>query len=150
MTAFSPPAPATRLLSLPDAYGAPLADFDHYPTLDLLHVGWHGHLTTEALVRGVEAGMQLFDSQNPPSRILSNHALVTGDWADALPWLQYEWLPVAQARGVRALAHVLAPDTASQLISYPGSAEFTAAITQAMHTASFRNLGPAWQWLTHR
>ena len=150
MTEFSVTAPAARLLSLPDAYGALLVDFDHYPDLDLLHVRWHGHLTAEALVRGVEAGMQLFAKQRLPSRILTDHALVTGDWADALPWLQYEWLPAAQARGARALAHVLAHNTASQLISYPGSAEFTAAIMQALHTASFRNPGLAWHWLTHR
>jgi len=150
MTELSTAAPVTHLLRATDRHGALLADFDHYPTLSLLHVCWHGHLTADALVRGAQAGMHLFEGQLLPRRLLSNHRHVTGEWADALPWLQYEWLPTVCARGVQVLGHVLAHSTPSQHISYPGGDEFITAISQALRTASFRNLGPAWQWLTHR
>ena len=82
MTEFSVTAPAARLLSLPDAYGAPLADFDHYPTLDLLHVGWHGHLTAEAVVRGAKAGMQLF-ATGTNTLLLRNGAAAAAFLAEA-------------------------------------------------------------------
>lgn len=141
---------ATRLLRLPDVHGALLADFDHFPTLDLLHIRWHGHLTADALVQGAQAGLALFAGQPLPRRLLSNHSQVTGEWAEALPWLQYEWLPEATGRGVRALAHVLAKSNTSHFVSYRGSLEFTTALKQTMCTASFRNLEPAWHWLTRR
>jgi len=150
MTELPTAAPATHLLRATDKHGALLADFDHYPTLELLHVRWHGHLTADALVQGIQAGMQLLESQPLPRRLLSNHRQVTGEWADALPWLQYEWLPAVCTRGVQVLAHVLAPSTPSQLGSYPGGDEFIAAAAQVLRTASFRHLGPAWQWLSHR
>lgn len=141
---------ATRLLRLPDLHGALLADFDHFPTLDLLHIRWHGHLTPDALVQGAQAGLALFAGQPLPRRLLTNHSQVTGEWAEALPWLQYEWLPEVAGRGVRALAHVLAKSNTSHFVSYQGSQEFTLAVKQAMCAASFRNLEPAWQWLAHR
>ena len=148
MTAFSTAIPATRLLRLPDAHGALLADFDFYPEHDLLHISWHGHLTAEAVVRGAKAGMQLFATGTLPRRLLSNHQAVTGEWGEALPWLHYEWLPEASARGV--LAHVLAHGTASQLINFAGSHEFIAAITYELRARSFRHVEPALQWLAPR
>jgi hypothetical protein len=141
---------ATRLLRLPDVHGALLADFDHFPTLDLLHIRWHGHLTSDALVQGARAGLELFAGQPLPRRLLTNHSQVTGEWAEALPWLQYEWLPEVTERGVCVLAHVLAKSQSSHVVSYQGSQEFTNALQQAMRAASFRNLEPAWHWLTHR
>jgi hypothetical protein len=140
-------AQAVHLLRLPDAHGALLADFELYPVLDLLHVRWHGHLTAEVLVHGVKAGMQLFAGRLLPKRLLSNHLAVTGEWSDALPWLQYEWLPVAQEGGVRRVAHLLAHNTASQLINYHGGPEFIQAFTHEIRAQSFRHAEPAWQWL---
>ncbi len=142
-------AQAVHLLSLPDAHGALLTDFEFYPTLDLLHMRWHGHLTAEAVVRGAQAGVELFTGRALPARLLSNHLSVTGEWSEALPWIQYEWLPTAHARGLRRVAHLLAHNTASQLLNYPGGPEFIRAFTQEIRTQSFRHEAPAWQWLVH-
>lgn len=150
MTSRFSTALATRLLRLPDVHGALLADFDHFPTLDLLHIRWHGHLTADTLVQGARAGLALFAGQPLPRRLLTNHAQVTGEWAEALPWLQYEWLPEVAERGVRVLAHVLAQGQSSHFVSYQGSQEFTSVLRQTIRAASFRNLEPAWQWLTRR
>jgi hypothetical protein len=150
MTSRFSTALATRLLRLSDVHGALLADFDHFPTLDLLHIRWHGHLTSDALVQGARAGLELFAGQPLPRRLLTNHSHVTGEWADALPWLQYEWLPEVTERGVHVLAHVLAKSYTSHFVSYQGSQEFTIALKQAMRAAAFRNLEPAWRWLVRR
>ena len=140
----------TQLLRLPDQHGALLADFDLYPHLDLLYVRWHGHLTDESLVRGVQAGLCLFEGQPLPGRVLTDHSQASGEWGEALPWLHYEWLPGAAARGVRQLAHVLSPDPASRLAHTASSDEFLAAVGQALRAQAFRHLGPAWHWLTRR
>ena len=138
----------TPLLQVPDQHGALLADFDFYPHLDLLHVRWHGHLTADSLVRGVQAGMHLFEHQLLPSRVLTDHSQVSGEWGEALPWLHYEWLPTAAERGVRQVAYVLSHDPASRLLHYPNSTEFVAAVAQKLRAQPFRHLGPAWHWLT--
>ncbi|QKG52730.1 hypothetical protein [Hymenobacter sp. BRD67] len=94
--------------------------------------------------------MELFKGRRLPRRLLSDHQQVTGEWADALPWLHYEWLPEATSGGLQVVAHILAHNTESQLSNYSGSHEFIAAVTQELNAMSFRHLAPAWQWLTHR
>lgn len=142
-------AQAVHLLSLPDAHGAPLVDFEFYPTLDLVHMRWHGHLTAEAVVRGATAGMELFAGWALPARLLSKHLAVTGEWSEALPWLQYEWLPIVRTRGVRRVAHLLSHNTASQLLNYPGGPEFIHAFAHEVRAQSFRHEEPAWRWLVY-
>jgi hypothetical protein len=141
-------AQAVHLLDLPDTHGTLVADFALYPALDLLHIRWHGHLTAEAVVCGATAAVQLFSDRALPPRLFSNHQAVTGEWGEALPWLQYEWLPTAHARGVRRVAHLMAHNTASQLINYPDGPAFIQAFTHEIRAQSFRHAEPAWQWLT--
>ena len=142
--------PPTRLLSLRDAHGAPLADYDWYPTLDLLHVFWHGHLTAPSLVHGAQVGLDLLAFRSLlPQRVLTNHEQASGSWEEALPWLQYDWLPRARRQGLGLLAHVVSPDPASRLVQ-PDQFEFVNELRQAFQVKSFRHVPPAWHWLTHR
>ena len=60
------------------------------------------------------------------SRILNDKRDTGGDWSEALPWLQYEWLPQAVASGVRAMAYLFSPDLEAQLVSH----EFVAAVQE--------------------
>jgi len=140
-----------RLLSLRDAHGAPLADFDWHPALDLLHVYWHGHLTAASLVHGAHTGLELgnFKETGLPRRLLTNHEQASGNWEEALPWLQYDWLPRAQAQGLVLLAHVVSPDPASYFTE-PDHQELALALRQAFRAKSFRHPASAWYWLTHR
>lgn len=148
---FSPAPSPARLLSLRDPHGAPLADFDWYATLDLLEVDWHGHLTAPSLVLAIQTGLDLapFAGQRLPRRLLTNHSKASGNWEEALPWLQYDWLPGAQARGLELLAHVVSPDPASHL-SEPDQQEFLLALHESMQVRSFRRRSTAWHWLTNR
>ena len=146
----SPASSQARLLSLRDPHGAPLADFDWYPTLDLLEVDWHGHLTATSLVLAIQTGIDLvlFNGRNLPRRVLTNHSKASGNWEEALPWLQYDWLPSAQARGLQMLAHVVSPDPASRL-NQPEHLDFVEALQQTLHVQSFHHLSPARHWLMY-
>lgn len=148
---FSPTPTPARLLSLRDSHGAPLADFDWHPTLDLLEVDWHGHLTAASLVLAAQAGLDLvlFANRRLPRRVLTNHSKASGSWEEALPWLQYDWLPSTRARGVELLAHVVSSDPASRL-TQPDQQDFLGALHEAFHVRSFRRRHAAWHWLTHR
>lgn len=144
-------SPPQRLLSLRDTHGAPLADFDWHPTLDLLHVYWHGHLTAASLVQGAQVGLDLaaFQGRALPRRLLTNYEQASGSWEEALPWLQYDWLPRAHDRGLRLLAQVVSPDPASRF-TQPEQLEFARALKQELPAQAFRHQSAAWFWLTHR
>ena len=96
---FGPP---TQRLTLDDAQGALLAEYLFFPADELLYVRWHGHLTGAEIIRGVEHGSK-WHEQLVYSLVLNDKSDTGGDWSDALPWLEYEWLPKAVAAGVRAM-----------------------------------------------
>ena len=129
-------------LVLNDRYGAPLAEFYYVPQSQVLYVRWHGNLTAEEVVRGVTAGTRLLPT-HPFTRILNDKRETSGDWSEALPWLEYEWLPLAVAAGIRAVAYLLSPDLKSQIVSQ----EFMDNIGRQLHTALFLHEEPARRWL---
>ncbi|WP_035558490.1 hypothetical protein [Hymenobacter sp. IS2118] len=98
----------TQHFTLTDEHGADLAEYVIYPEDSLLCVHWHGHLTGAEIVRGVKHGSSWRD-QFTYTMILNDKRDTSGDWSDALPWLQYEWLPEALKGGLKALAYVFSP-----------------------------------------
>ena len=130
------------VLALNDRFGAPLADFYYLPPGQVLYIRWHGNLTAAEVIRGVMEGTKLM-VQYPFVRILNDKRETSGDWREALPWLEYEWLPLAVARGIRAIAYLLSPDLESQIVSQ----EFMDDISRQVHTALFMNEEPARRWL---
>lgn len=141
---------AERLLDLPDPHRALLAEFDYFPAHDLLYVRWHGHLTAPAIVQGAQASLDLFRGRPLPHRLLSNHRLATGDWAEAVPWLHYEWLPQILERGVGVLSQVLPHELSSPVTTAPGGPELVAVLKESLLLRSFRNSLAAWQWAITR
>ncbi|OGX85782.1 hypothetical protein BEN47_14405 [Hymenobacter lapidarius] len=134
--------PSTQLLTLQDDHGLALAEYSFYPADELLHVRWHGHLTGAEVIRGVRQGEQWRD-QLRFSLILNDKSNTGGDWSDALPWLQYEWLPVAVAAGVKALAYVFSPDLENQFATQ----KFVAALRPHMAIELFEDWDVALAWL---
>lgn len=134
--------PPTQRLTIEDAQGALLAEYLFFPAHGLLHVRWHGHLTGPEVVRGVEQGAKWRD-QLAYSLILNDKSDTGGDWSEALPWLQYEWLPAAVAAGVRAMAYVFSPDRENRFASQ----EFVLAVRPHMAIELFENLDQAVAWL---
>ena len=134
--------PPTQQLTLEDAQGALLAEYLFYSSYELLHVRWHGHLTGAEVIRGVEQGAKLCDHL-AYSLILNDKSDTGGDWSDALPWLQYEWLPTAVAAGVRAMAYLFSPDRENRFASQ----EFVLAVRPHMAIELFDDLDLALAWL---
>lgn len=135
-------APPTHLLTLTDSHGAALAEYFYYPNQELLYVRWHGQLTGAEVVRAVQQGGQ-WRNQLKYSLILNDKSDTGGDWSDALPWLQYEWLPQALAAGVKALAYLFSPDRENQFASH----DFMAAMRPHLAIEQFESLEEALVWL---
>ena len=131
---------ALHLLTLPDRYGVPLSDYYFCAEHALLYVRWHGQLTAAEVIRGVQVGAQ-WRGQYVFKRVLNDKRDAGGDWSDALPWLQYEWLP--QATGIRAMAYVLSPDLDGRTVSQ----EFMVAAQEYMRVALFTDEDEALAWL---
>lgn len=130
------------VLALKDRFGAPLAEFYHFPQRRVLYVRWHGNLTAEEVVGGVRAAMQLMD-KHPFSHVLNDKRDTGGDWSEALPWLQYEWRPLAVAAGIRTIAYILSPDFTAQLVS----GNFAAAMYGQINVTLFTSEKEARRWL---
>ncbi|GAB3658598.1 hypothetical protein GCM10027594_29910 [Hymenobacter agri] len=130
------------VLALDDRFGAPLAEFYYLPQGQVLYIRWHGNLTANEVIRAVTEGSKLL-ATHPFTRVLNDKRETSGDWSEALPWLEYEWLPLALAGGIRAIAYLLSPDLESQIVSQ----EFMDDIGRHMHTALFLHEEPARLWL---
>ena len=135
-------AEAVHLTTLSDSYGAPLAEYYLFPRNELLYIRWHGHLTAAAVIEGVLAATQLL-ATHPYQRVLNDKRDTGGDWSEALPWLQYEWLPQAVAAGLRAIAYILSPDLHAQIVSQ----RFVEAVQDRLHISLFTSESEAERWL---
>ena len=134
--------PPTQLLTLQDDHGLALAEYSFFPEDELLSVRWHGQLTGVEIIRGVQQGGQWRD-QFRYFYILNDKRDAGGDWSEALPWLQDEWLPSALAAGVKAMAYVFSPDRENQFATQT----FVAALRPHMAIELFDELEPALDWL---
>ena len=129
-------------MKLPDCYGAPLADYYFLPGEALLYVRWHGHLTGAAVIRGIREALEL-RRKYPYFKVLNDQHDTAGDWSEALPWLQYEWLPQAVAAGLRAVAGILSPDLEAKVANQ----KCMATIQLHCQSAVFATLPEARAWL---
>ena len=131
-----------HLVTLPDAYGAPLAEYYFYPQDALLYIRWHGQLTANEVIRGaMEAGKWM--DEYPYHLVMNDKRDSGGDWSDALPWLQYEWLPKAVKTNVQAMAYILSPDLHAQIVSR----RFVDVVQEQFPVALFLSETEAWSWL---
>ena len=135
-------ADAIPLLTLSDSYGAPLAEYYFFPQHSFLYVRWHGNLTAAEVIRGVIEGTQCL-KKHSFTRVLNDKRDATGDWSEALPWLQYEWMPQAVKVGIKAIAYILSPSLEAQIVSQ----EFVEAMRNQIHIALFSNEKDARHWL---
>ena len=99
-----------------DVLGQLIATAYYHPQDELLYVVWTGHITNVEVIQVAEAFLQL-QTIRTIRRLYNDKVATTGDWAEALPWLEFEWLPKAILNGLCAVAYVLSPDISNQLIS---------------------------------
>ena len=135
-------AEAVYLTTIADSYGAPLAEFYFFSDSDLLYICWHGQLTAAEVIRGVLEGTRLLE-EHALQRVLNDKRDTGGDWSEALPWLEYEWLPKAVAAGLRAVAYILSPHLEAQIVSH----EFVEVVRSQIQISLFTNEEDARDWL---
>ncbi|WP_460610330.1 STAS/SEC14 domain-containing protein [Hymenobacter terrigena] len=135
-------AEAVHLTTLADRYGAPLAEYYFFPDHVLLYIRWHGQLTAAEVIRGVVEATRLLE-EHRFERVLNDKRDTGGNWSEALPWLEYEWLPKAVAAGLRAIAYILSPNLDAQIVSK----EFVEAVQGQIQISLFTNEEDAQHWL---
>jgi len=132
-----------RLLStVPDVYGKLLIEFWHYEAEQVLYTRWHGNLTADEVIKGAEHATLLLSSLHCPLLLNDKHHS-SGDWSEAMTWLEYEWLPSALREGLQAIAYVFAPDVSNQIVSV----EFAKRVEQHLSIKLFYSVPAAWGWL---
>ncbi|GAA4007799.1 hypothetical protein GCM10022408_19860 [Hymenobacter fastidiosus] len=129
-------------LFLHDEHGSPLLRYTYYPAEELMHAQWHSNLTTDAVIFGGHTTL-LLAQQLKYRWLLNDISLATGDWTEALDWLEFEWLPQAQEYGLRACAHVFTPSMYNQFVTQ----EYLTRLQAYLPIQSFTELEAAQAWL---
>ncbi len=78
---------------------------EHNPELNIIDTKWYGYASQNDLRKACEIGLELLEQTKCPYKLNDNSEL-TGPWADAVAWLEKDWLPRAMQAGLRYLAHV--------------------------------------------
>ncbi|MBC6988455.1 hypothetical protein [Hymenobacter sp. BT491] len=126
-----------------DEHGQLIAVLRYYPADYLLHVLWKGNLTGNEVIRVAETAIPL-QQQFPFQLVLDDKTEATGDWSDAFPFIEFEWLPQAMQQGLRAFAYVFSPEYHDQLTSF----DFLESLTSHnLAVETFYNIDTAWEWL---
>lgn len=138
-------APFEDLGIVPDQYGSMVASLRYYPSEQLLYIHWQGNITADAVLRVATQELRIQKQLQIPL-ILNDKTESTGDWSDALSWLEFEWLPQAMENGLRAFAYVFLPDLQNQYIS----AGFIEKIGHQLPARLFYDVAAARHWLHHQ
>ena len=136
------PLPLEPLGELPDASGKPLVNIQHSPAHSLLYVQWFGNLTGREVIHVARKYLAIEAELHYPL-LMNDKRLSTGDWSEAMEFLEYEWLPQAMQEGLRSIAYVFSPDMHNQLASL----EFFERVRQHVAIQLFYDVPAAWQWL---
>jgi hypothetical protein len=131
-----------NLGTLFDEHGSQLVELEYAPAQKILQVRWFGNITGREVVYVAQEFLKLQKQLHAPF-LLNDKSHATGDWVEAMAWLEYEWLPSAIADGLRAVAYVFSPDLGNQF----ASVEFTERVSQHIPIKLFYDVPSAWQWL---
>ncbi len=111
--------------------------------LDIVDTLWYGYSSQTDLRKAMQIGLELHQEVKCAYK-LNDNTMYTGPWADAVAWLQEEWLPKAMQAGVKYLAHVAAPDSFGETA---GEIMQISAIGQQLNFGMFQNKTDAITWL---
>ncbi len=134
--------PVMHLTTLADKFGEPLVDLYYVAADALLFLHWHGHVTADEIVRAATEGGQ-WRTHFAYQRILNDKRDGTGEWSEALPWMQYEWTPRAVAHGIRAMADIVSLHIGDR----PVSQAYAQAVREQLPVAIFTDEAEALRWI---
>ncbi|MFD2246365.1 hypothetical protein [Pontibacter ruber] len=97
-----------------NAFGRIFYRIEYKSDLNIVEAIWEGTATKNDLKHAVVAGLQLHEDTHCPYR-LNDNTNFFGHWAEAVAWLEEEWLPRAHKSGIRYLAHVAHPRSFGEL-----------------------------------
>ncbi|MHA6249381.1 hypothetical protein ACXYMU_15675 [Pontibacter sp. CAU 1760] len=81
---------------------------------EYIEARWTGHITSEDVIRAGRLYLELL-RKTPVAKLINDKFDVSGDWDEAIDWLEFEWFPKAYESGLRCLAHVYSTDMFSKL-----------------------------------
>ena len=145
-TISTPNRPAELVHTIYDPIGTALAEYIYFPNLRLIYVRWHGHFTSDEVIRVAKDGLRVHERWQPMGMVYDTRG-TSGDWGDAATFLMYEWIPAikASSKRMRAIAYVLSPDT---LVTYD-NAQMLAEMNRHFAFRTFYTPRAAWRWLRH-
>ncbi|PJJ47999.1 hypothetical protein CLV45_4690 [Hymenobacter chitinivorans DSM 11115] len=139
-----PPGRAQHVHTTYDSFGAVVAEYTFFPRNQVLYVRWHGHMTSDELVRAAQVGLRL-NQQWQPLGLFHDTRGGSGEWGEASAWIEYEWMPKIKAKcpNLRGIAFLLAADR-----PWPYSnTQLLMRFDQQFESKVFYSLLPAWRWL---
>lgn len=125
-----------------DEHGSHLVDIEYAPSQRVLHVQWFGNITGREVIYVAKEFLKVQKQLHAPF-LLNDKTHATGDWVEAMVWLEYEWLPQAVTEGLQAVAYVFSPELGNQF----ASVEFAERVGQHIPIKLFYDVPSAWQWL---
>ncbi|SNC67237.1 hypothetical protein SAMN06265337_1883 [Hymenobacter gelipurpurascens] len=125
-----------------DEHGSHLVDIEYASAQGVLRVQWFGNITGREVIYVAEEFVKLQKQLHAPF-LLNDKSQATGDWVEAMEWLEYEWLPQAITGGLQAVAYVFSPELGNQF----ASVEFAERVSQHIPIKLFYDVPSAWQWL---
>jgi hypothetical protein len=128
--------------SMFDEHGTRLAELYYAPDQELLQVQWFGNITSREVIYVAQEFIKTQNQLNV-SLLLNDKSNATGDWAECMEWLEFDWLPRALANGLRAVAYVFSPDAGTHYVSK----DFSERIAQHIPIKLFFDVPSARQWL---
>lgn len=134
--------PLELLGTLTDVHGNLLIELLHSPAHRVLYIRWFGNLTGREVSYASQEVARVQAELHYPL-LLNDKSNATGDWSEAMDWVEYEVLPQVLNSGLRAIAYVFSPDMHNQLISL----RFFERVKQYLPIQMFYDLPSAWQWL---
>ncbi|QJX47683.1 hypothetical protein HMJ29_12325 [Hymenobacter taeanensis] len=128
--------------SLFDEHGTRLAELYYAAAQELLQVQWFGNITSREVVF---VAQQFLEAQHrmSVSLLLNDKTNATGDWAECMEWLEFDWLPQALSNGLRAVAYVFSPDASSHY----ASRKFSERVASYLPIKLFFDVPSAYKWL---
>ena len=111
-------------------------------TDNYIEAKWRGYVTADDVITAATNYLSYLQA-NPCDKLLNDKSDVTGDWIDANPWLEFEWLPLAVKAGLRCITHVYSSDMFSQL----SARDLYLRLSPTLHTKTFTDREQAIIWL---
>ncbi|RIJ42845.1 hypothetical protein [Pontibacter oryzae] len=117
-----------------------------YQRPDFIEAHWQGHITASDVVTAAKVYLALLQRHTCSHKLLNDKTEVTGDWAEANDWMEFEWLPQVMRAGMRCMAHVYSGNMFSRL----SARDLYLRVMPRLQMANFNNRANAIAWLTSR